>query len=542
MALLVSSVKASSGKVNLEQNSWLHGRKVATVFEDPSIQARDTEIYRSFTRELYVYGTGFNNVVQPILVFAPPLDDTAVNVQGIDTGAGMIFFDSPVTVAVVSPSIGTQYGNVAQVCEKPSLVTHFLYRANFVHGLLCSVCNNQSVSTTIGALNTVGQPIFVRSGGCGRRVTCIPVRRCESGDQYIFWQWKQQIQITGSGFYNDIQASACLAVNYLGGDAQGAGDVFVDTLSDSQMTITLTEDSVWVKNLNVLPVALWMGGDIEVAGFKSQTSFLGGGSSLSFRGPIATVFEEPSIDASDIEINHTGSQELVIWGTGFNNVVAPVMDFDPPLDFASLHVNVSSFTRVLERSSSPHFSWTQTWITYGKGVDTGAGMVVFASPVTVATVVPDSEPFFNQGFHVDLDAVELDSRKSATPSLHDEENAAEPETEEFGEKVDDTVVPPPSVEASSTVIYMGSTDSLAVKGDNFDMATRLIFNPPLGTGFEMRVFSRTEIDIFTKTVIDRPPSTWRVEPGPLKVVAIDTGAGLVQLNPKDGGVVVAMVQ
>ncbi|CAM9824050.1 unnamed protein product, partial [Ectocarpus fasciculatus] len=89
-----------------------------------------------------------------ILVFAPPLDDVAVNVhvvnrtmirltlsatradwtkaedylgplkiEGIDTGAGMIVFDSPVTVAVVSPSIGTHYDDVAQVCEQSSLAT-----------------------------------------------------------------------------------------------------------------------------------------------------------------------------------------------------------------------------------------------------------------------------------------------------------------------------------------------------------------------------------------------------------------------------------
>lgn len=47
-------------------------------------------------------------------------------------------------------------------------------------------------------------------------------------------------------------------------------------------------------------------------------------------------------------------------------------------------------------------------------------------------------------------------------------------------------MPPPSVEASSKVIYMDS-DSLVVNGDNFDLGTRLIFDPPLGTGFEMRV-------------------------------------------------------
>lgn len=59
----------------------LHGRKVATVFEDPTVQASDTEVYRGITQELCIYGTGFNNVVQPTLVFAPPLDNEAVNVH-----------------------------------------------------------------------------------------------------------------------------------------------------------------------------------------------------------------------------------------------------------------------------------------------------------------------------------------------------------------------------------------------------------------------------------------------------------------------------
>ncbi|CAN0353201.1 unnamed protein product, partial [Ectocarpus fasciculatus] len=34
-------------------------------------------------------------------------------------------------------------------------------------------------------------------------------------------------------------------------------------------------------------------------------------------------------------------------------------------------------------------------------------------------------------------------------------------------------------------------------------------------------------------------SCYLAEPGQLKVVAIDTGAGLVRLNPEDGGIVVA---
>lgn len=36
--------------------------------------------------------------------------------QGIDTGAGMILFDSPVTVATVVPNVGTHSDESAQVC------------------------------------------------------------------------------------------------------------------------------------------------------------------------------------------------------------------------------------------------------------------------------------------------------------------------------------------------------------------------------------------------------------------------------------------
>lgn len=78
---MVAGVSARPGDVFFGVRCLLPGRKVATVFEDPGIQAADTEINRGFTRELYIHGTGFTNVVQPILMFAPPLDDAAVNIH-----------------------------------------------------------------------------------------------------------------------------------------------------------------------------------------------------------------------------------------------------------------------------------------------------------------------------------------------------------------------------------------------------------------------------------------------------------------------------
>lgn len=71
----------------------------------------------------------------------------------------------------------------------------------------------------------------------------------------------------------------------------------------------------------------------------------------------ATVLEDPSLNASDVEINRTGSQELVIWGTGFNNMTAPVMDFDPPLDSLNLNVKVSSREGWLVRIERKYLSY-----------------------------------------------------------------------------------------------------------------------------------------------------------------------------------------
>lgn len=51
-----------------------------------------------------------------VCMFAPPLHCH----QGVDTGAGMVVFESPITVATVSPGAGTHDGRVSQVREQLS--------------------------------------------------------------------------------------------------------------------------------------------------------------------------------------------------------------------------------------------------------------------------------------------------------------------------------------------------------------------------------------------------------------------------------------
>lgn len=43
-------------------------------------------------------------------------------------------------------------------------------------------------------------------------------------------------------------------------------------------------------------------------------------------------------------------------------------------------------------------------------------------------------------------------------------------------------------------------------------------------------------------IIDDDPSLRTIQPGPLKAVAIDTGVGLVHLNPEEGGVAVGVLK
>lgn len=95
---------------------------------------------------------------------------------------------------------------------------------------------------------------------------------------------------------------------------------------------------------------------VGVLGVFGVDPYYGYSSSGGSGGIVATVLEDPSLNASDVEINRTGSQGLVIWGTGFNNMTAPVMDFDPPLDSSNLNVKVSSREGWLVRNECKYLS------------------------------------------------------------------------------------------------------------------------------------------------------------------------------------------
>ncbi|CAM9403288.1 unnamed protein product, partial [Ectocarpus sp. 6 AP-2014] len=84
-----------------------------------------------------------------------------------------------------------------------------------------------------------------------------------------------------------------------------------------------------------------------------------------------------------------------------------------------------------------------------------------------------------------------------------------------------------------------TTQRVVLTGTDFNAnGTKLYFDPP-ASRITYRVLSSTRIALFVKN--RRTLSTTVAKNEPLKIVAIDTGAGAVQINPEDGGLFIGSI-
>jgi hypothetical protein len=98
------------------------------------------------------------------------------------------------------------------------------------------------------------------------------------------------------------------------------------------------------------------------------------------------------------------------------------------------------------------------------------------------------------------------------------------------------VIATPTVKSSEDIIYTTMTKELCINGTGLIGAKRvdLYFNPPLNAGADFDIISPFPLSQDQLVLRLRDGHKWRTEPGPLSVVAIDTGAGSVKLNGVDG--------
>ncbi|CAM9721966.1 unnamed protein product [Ascophyllum nodosum] len=468
--LVLLAANVGDGWVPLGPTRAKAGRKVATVFEDPSIEPNNIEIYRTHTHELMIKGTGFNKLSPPVLDFEPPLNSAGVYLQvmnrtsimlslssttsqwtsedkvgpltikAIDTGAGKISFDAPIQVAKVLADSDKHESGV----------------------------QDGGVTVAVVQANLEGHGITVNSH-----------------EEINIYQSTKRLHVSGAGFKEGLMV-------YFSSVLLGGGTNY--TITDIQpeiITIDLKEGSRWRESKGgILP------GPLVLLATNVGDGWVHLGPSWAKAGrKVATVFEDPSIEPNSIQIYRTHTRELIIKGTGFNKLSPPVIDFEPPLDFAGVYVQVMNRTNIMVSLSSTTSQWTsedKVGPLTIKAIDTGAGKITFDAPIQVAKVVADSEVH--------------ESGVQVFPSYGDTK-------------------------------YQSSKMPLHIYGAGFKGEPKLNFDPPIWTpaNYTLTVVAENELRLDLMQ-----GSLWNKLPGALMVKGINVGDGEVSLA-KGLGVKVATI-
>lgn len=102
------------------------------------------------------------------------------------------------------------------------------------------------------------------------------------------------------------------------------------------------------------------------------------------------------------------------------------------------------------------------------------------------------------------------------------------------------VIPTPTVQRNTDVIYQTGTSKLVINGTNFrEKSMELLFDPPMERNKDYILMVKSSN---TMVLTRMSSSKWRDEPGPLKLKRINTGAGAIRVDPEYGGITVAEVQ
>eukprot|EP00752_Nemacystus_decipiens_P008235 g7364.t1 len=344
--------RASSGDETLLEEA-VH---IVTIRPMPSVDMSSKLIYMKTTPRLVLNGTNFNTH-ETKLYFDPPL-------QGVPG-----FQDKVVS--------STQIG----------LVKAFSFRAP-------KLWASEPGPLKLVAIDTGAGRVLLNKPHGGVMVAVVQADldmhgvRVQTRKSLRVYQSTKSIEVEGSGFADGMKVR-------FENHPRGASHFTITRTQPYRMTLELAEGRTWHTNPEALP------GPLIMLAADAGDGYVPLGPTAAKTGrTVATVFEDPSVVASDAEIFRTRTRELEILGTGFNKLARPTIHFEPALESMRVAVEVVNRTmiRLSLKTSSPQ--WT-TADNLGpltiKGMDTGAGMKVFDPPVPVATVVPDPDVFLVDG-------------------------------------------------------------------------------------------------------------------------------------------------
>jgi hypothetical protein len=352
-ALTLLAVNAGEGYVALGPINAAKGRDVALVFERPQIYSANTKIYRTHSHELHIKGTGFPKILSKVkMTFNPPLE------EGIDYEINVI----DRTEMEVTLLDGRSWRND----DGPLLVTAINTRGDEAGWIQLSGegVHVAEVKEDVGSVTTGGVEVYPMG-----------IKVYQSALQ-------EEIQITGSGFSNNMQLS-------FEPELKNGVDYVLDFNSKNKITLHLRSGKKWRSD----------------PGFVICKSVKINGKNYPLAGSdgirVAVVLADPTVEVGRENFHETQSKVIAINGHGFTNVADTKVIVRPtaPGAYKILAVLEDTIRVQLKQDND----WLPTFLSLsdedeGKkiplqitGIDTGAGEVTFEEPITIGFVVKDRE-------------------------------------------------------------------------------------------------------------------------------------------------------
>ncbi|KAJ1436837.1 hypothetical protein B484DRAFT_344871 [Ochromonadaceae sp. CCMP2298] len=350
-ALTLLAVNAGAGYVAVGPMNAGKGRDVAMVFERPQIFSSIVKLSRTHSHEMHLKGTGFPELTsgfRPQLKFYPALT------EGVDYNL--------------------------RVQSRTNL------EITLVDG---GAWRNEPGALQVTHINTRGDAGgWITLPGSGVHVADVTSDVIEGGVEVIPTGVKvyasalsQPITITGTGFTEGMKFTFEPALN--------DGDYTLEVQSKNIVVLRLAPGKKWRKNAGLLTAKT-----IKLVS-KSKSFKVGGEDGIR----VAVVLTDPSLYASTVNYHETQSKLIVIEGQGFTNVADLKIIIRPSSPGAYKVIGVVD--DAIRVQLLPGLDWLPSFMSLKdedksvllqvSGLDTGAGQITFADPITVGTIVKDRE-------------------------------------------------------------------------------------------------------------------------------------------------------
>lgn len=351
--LTLLAVNAGEGFVAVGPTNAAKGRDVATVFERPQVFSSNTKIFRTHSHELHIKGAGFPTAIsKPSFKFSPPL------VEGVDY--------SVIVIDRTDCEITLRDGRAWAPTSGPLLLTAINTRgdeAGWIN-LPGGGIHIAEVIEDVDAAVTGGVEIYPMG-----------VKVYQSALQ-------EEIVIAGNGFKQGMSIT-------FEPDVKEGVDYDFEVSSRNKIVLHLRSGKKWRAD----------------PGFLIAKSVKIGGSVYPLAGSdgirVAVVLADPSIDSGKDSFHETQSKVIAISGKGFTNVADTKVIIRPTSPGAYKVLAVLDDT--IRVQLKPDYDWLPSFLTLKgeddskkiplqvTGLDTGAGEISFAEPITIGFVVKDRE-------------------------------------------------------------------------------------------------------------------------------------------------------